>query len=93
MGMLGDTIGMRRAEAFWRVTIGSLWFVIATVLVAVVWVPLGLLLYGIDAVWQFIFNSEGIMPMNYHRQALGWYTDNLNWYLYGSGMFDPLPYL
>lgn len=93
MGYLGDMLGMQRAEVLWRATIGTLWFVIATVLVALVWLPIGLLLYGIDAVWQLLFNSEGIMPMNHHRQALGWWSDNLVWYLYGSGDFDPVPYV
>lgn len=91
LGRLGAVGGMR-LEALERVTVGLLWFLIATPLFAI-WFIIGFILMVIDVLWQVVTGGEGVMPMNAHWSAYKWYFDNLGWTLTGRGEFDPLPYV
>lgn len=90
--MLGLLPGGMRGEALERVTVGLLWFVIATPLFAI-WFFIGFVLMVIDVLLQLITGGESIMPMNAHWTAYEYFVSNLSWTLYGRGEFDPLPYV
>lgn len=86
-----DTTSMR-GEAVTRLTLGNLWFLIATPLF-IIWFLVGFALMVIDVLLQGLTGMEGIMPMNLHARAYDWYASNVDWLFYGRGEFDALPYV
>lgn len=86
-------LGKYRKEAVWRAIVGSIWFVIATTLVVVVWLPVALAVGTIDVILQLLFNRESIAGgMNRLTEPFAWWASNFRWWLLGSGEFDALPY-
>jgi len=89
--MIGLYPGGFRGEALDRLTVGQLWFIIATPLFAI-WFAIGLIIAGLDLLIQLLSGGEGVMTMNLHSQALGYWVENLEWFFYGAESFNPLPY-
>lgn len=91
VGLL-DRLGSRRAEAIKRLTFGLLWWIIASIVVAI-WFVIGAFVFLIDIGWQLIFGSEGIGGSNVFADAWDWYTMNVKWVLWGEGSLDFVPFV
>lgn len=85
-------LGKYRTEVVWRVIVGTIWVVVATLALAFIWLPIALLVSIIDAIWQLLFNSEGPVPDMTLQEPFGWWVGNFEWWLFGADSFDPLPY-
>jgi hypothetical protein len=87
-------IGKYRMGFLARLVVGSVWFVVATVALAFVWLPVAVALKVIDGViWQLLLNREGPLPDATLEAPFEWWSMNVSWWLFGSGSFDPLPYV
>lgn len=89
VGLLG-MLGSRRAEAVKRLTFGLLWWILASIVVAI-WFVIGAFVFIADILWQLIFGTEGIGGSNIFADAWDWYTKNVKWVVWGEGSLDPLP--
>jgi hypothetical protein len=48
----------------------------------------GIVLWVVDTVWQFLTNREGIAPMNYYTKAWETQSENAMWSATGQGEFQ-----
>ncbi|AUV84694.1 hypothetical protein C2R22_24510 (plasmid) [Salinigranum rubrum] len=85
-------LGKYRMDALARIIVGTIWFVVATLALAFVWLPFAVALKLIDVVWQLLVNTEGPVPDSTIEEPFTWWSMNVSWWLFGDGSFRPLPY-
>lgn len=97
MSMVGETIGMNRAEAVWRVlflVLVSWWLLPILAAVALI---TGLSWMLLDVLGQVIWNTEHWSPggmgtvQNTLERVTYWPVDMAEWTLFGSREFPWLP--
>jgi hypothetical protein len=93
MAMLGDAIGMMRAEAIWRVLVALIWLPIYVAILAIVWVPVAVIIGIIDVLIQFIFDSEGIDYDRLLMSPYGSLVQTVEWLITGTGEANLIPYV
>lgn len=93
MGMLGDTIGMRRSEAIWRVLVAVVWLPIYVTLLLLIWLPVAVVVAVIDVVLQFLFNRESIDYDDLLMEPYGAFVQTFEWLISGTGEANLIPYV
>jgi len=91
---LSNWIGMTRAQALYRATIGVIWWIVATLLLVLIWFPIAVILGVIDlVVFELLMNREGFVPDSTLSEPYWWWVENTHWVLFSKGSFDLLPYV
>lgn len=90
--MMGDNDN--RMRGFWRLTVGVIWFIIATFLIWLIWFPIAAVLAVIDMfLWQLLLGRESFLSDRALTTPYGYWVQNTEYVVLGQGEFNPLPYV
>lgn len=78
----------KRMDGLARLVVGGLYTFLFLVIIAPILLFVGLVLAGVDIVWQIVVGSEGIAPNNLFRDAWMAQIQNLTWAFTGEGEFQ-----
>lgn len=81
-------LGKFRMKALWRTLVGGLYLILFVSFILPLLLVVGVVLGIADVLWQFVFNKEGIKPMNLFRSAWMTQVQNATWALTGEGEFQ-----